>query len=63
MLSQALPRQYWLRFVGCPTGETILERKKTWEMRGSRTSVRETIGFVAGGSGTVIGVCDVIESR
>ena len=42
-----------------PHIDKILDGKKTWEIRGSRTLVRETIGLVASGSGTVIGVCDV----
>jgi hypothetical protein len=35
--------------------------EKTWEIRGSKTSVRETIALVPSGSGTVIGVCDVVD--
>jgi hypothetical protein len=44
-----------------PWIDLILDGKKTWEIRGSRTSVREAIGLVASGSGTVIGVCELIE--
>jgi hypothetical protein len=39
----------------------ILDGTKTWEMRGSRTTIRGTIGLIASGSGTVIGVCDVVD--
>ena len=31
------------------------------EIRGSRTSVRETIGLIPGGAGTVVVVCDLVE--
>jgi hypothetical protein len=44
-----------------PHIDNILDGKKTWEMRGSRTLVRETIGLIASGSGTVIGVCEVVD--
>ena len=44
-----------------PWIDLILGGKKTWEIRGSRTSVRETIGLVPSGSGTVIGVCGVVD--
>ena len=39
----------------------ILAGKKTWEIRGSRTTVRETIGLIPSGSGTVTGVCDLVD--
>ena len=39
----------------------ILDGKKTWELRGSKTYVRETIALVASGSGTVIGVCELVD--
>jgi ASCH domain len=44
-----------------PHIDKILDGKKTWEMRGSRTTIRGTIGLIASGSGTVIGVCDVVD--
>lgn len=44
-----------------PWIDMILDGQKTWEIRGSRTSVRETIGLVASGSGTIIGVCDLVN--
>jgi hypothetical protein len=44
-----------------PWIDLILDGKKTWEIRGARTTVRETIGLVPSGSGTVIGVCDLID--
>lgn len=48
-----LIRQPWI--------DMILDGKKTWEIRGSRTSFRETIALVASGSGSVLGVCDLID--
>ncbi|MGO9775947.1 MAG: ASCH domain-containing protein [Terracidiphilus sp.] len=47
--------------VRSPWIEQILERKKTWEIRGSRTNVRESVGLIRSGSGMIIGVCDVID--
>ena len=48
-----LIRQPWI--------DMILEGMKTWELRGSRTSVRGGIGLIASRSGTVIGVCDLVD--
>ena len=39
----------------------ILDGQKTWEIRGARTSVRGQIGLIASRSGTVIGVCDLVD--
>ena len=44
-----------------PHIDSILQGKKTWEIRGAKTLVRETIGLIASGSGTVIGVCDLVD--
>jgi ASCH domain len=44
-----------------PWIDLILAGKKTWEIRGARTSVRGRIGLVASRSGTVIGVCDLVD--
>lgn len=44
-----------------PWIDMILHGKKTWEIRGSRTSVRGQIGLIASRSGTVIGVCDLVD--
>jgi hypothetical protein len=44
-----------------PWIDMILAGKKTWEMRGARTSIRGRIGLIASRSGTVIGVCDLID--
>lgn len=42
-----------------PWIDKILDGEKTWEIRGSRTSVGGQIGLIASGSGTVVGVCDL----
>jgi len=47
--------------IRSPHIEKILEGKKIWEIRGSRTDVREQVGLVRSGSGTIIGVCDVVD--
>lgn len=44
-----------------PWIDLILDGKKTWEIRGSRTLVRETIGLIPSGSGTVVGVCELVD--
>jgi predicted kinase len=47
--------------IRSPHIEKILDGKKIWEIRGSRTDVREQVGLVRSGSGTIIGVCDVVD--
>lgn len=44
-----------------PWVDLILDGKKTWEIRGSRTAVRGIIGLIPSGSGTVAGVCEVVD--
>ncbi len=39
----------------------ILDGQKTWEIRGARTSARGRVGLIASRSGTVAGVCDLVE--
>jgi len=41
--------------------ELILKGKKTWEIRGAKTAMRGTIGLIPSGSGTIVGVCEVID--
>ena len=45
-----------------PWIDMILDGQKTWEIRGARTSVRGRIGQIASRSGTVVGVCDLVDS-
>ena len=47
--------------IRSPHIEKILDGKKIWEIRGSRTYVRESVGLISSGSGTIIGVCDVVD--
>ena len=44
-----------------PFVDRIIDGKKTWEIRGSRTSVRGPIALIASRSGTVVGVCDLVD--
>ena len=44
-----------------PFVSQILDHHKTWEIRGSRTNIQETIALIASGSGTVVGVCELVE--
>src|SRR5689334_2392522 len=49
MMRALLIRRPWI--------DKILDGKKTWEIRGSRTSMRGRIGLIASRSGSVVGVC------
>ena len=44
-----------------PWIDMILDGQKTWEIRGSRTSITGRIGLVASGSGIVLGVCALVD--
>lgn len=39
----------------------ILAGRKTWEIRGTRTKIRGTIGLIESGSGTIVGCCELID--
>jgi len=39
----------------------ILAGEKTWEIRGSKTKIREPIALIRGGSGLVVGTCDLVD--
>ncbi|HVV47976.1 MAG TPA: ASCH domain-containing protein [Bryobacteraceae bacterium] len=39
--------------------DKVLSGKKTWEIRGSRTLIREAVGLIESGSGRIVGVCEV----
>jgi len=52
MMRALLIRHPWI--------DKILDGEKTWEMRGSKTSIRGTIALIPSGSGTIIGLCDVV---
>ncbi len=44
-----------------PWIDMILTRRKTWEIRGSATSVRGRIALIQSGSGTIVGTCDLAD--
>lgn len=44
-----------------PWIDLVLARRKTWEIRGSATSVRGQIALIQSGSGMVVGVCDLLD--
>ena len=44
-----------------PWVDAILDGKKTWEIRGSRTAIRGTIGLIPSGSGTIAGTCEIVD--
>lgn len=44
-----------------PHIDKILDGKKIWEIRGSRTNIRGPIALIASRSGAVIGVCELID--
>jgi hypothetical protein len=46
-----------------PWIEQILAGRKTWEMRSSRTHTRGRIGLIRQGTGMVVGVADLVDSR
>ena len=41
--------------------DEIFAGRKTWELRGSRTSARGKIGLIESGSGTVVGTCELVD--
>jgi hypothetical protein len=44
-----------------PWIDKILAGKKTWELRGSRTRIRGLIALIQSGTGTVVGVCELVD--
>jgi hypothetical protein len=46
--------------IRSPYGDWILAGSKTWEIRGSSTAKRGRIALIQSGSGTVIGVADLV---
>ena len=43
--------------------DRILAGTKTWEIRGTNTAIRGPIGLIASGSGTIIGLVDLIGTE
>lgn len=46
-----------------PYLDKILSGRKTWEIRGSRTTKSGPIGLIEKGSGYVVGTCELVEIR
>ena len=42
-----------------PWIDLILTGEKVWEIRGSNTKIRGTIALIKGGTGTVVGLCEL----
>lgn len=49
--------------IRSPWVEMILEGKKTWEIRGKKTQVSGKIALIRGGSGLVVGTCNLVEVK
>jgi hypothetical protein len=47
--------------VQTPWVDLILDGVKTWELRGSRTSVRGPIALIRSGSKTIVGTCELVD--
>lgn len=47
--------------IRSPWVEMILDGKKTWEIRGHYTHVRGKIALIRGGSGLIVGTCELVE--
>ena len=47
--------------IKTPWIDKILDGKKTWEIRGSATKIRGRIALVQSGSGTVVGICELVD--
>ena len=46
-----------------PWIDYILEGKKTWEIRGSKTNIRGKIELIQSGSGLVVGSCNIVDCK
>jgi hypothetical protein len=44
-----------------PSIDFIIGGKQTWDIRRSKTTIRGRIALVPSGSGTVTGICDIVE--
>lgn len=47
--------------IKTPWTDLILKGEKTWEIRGSKTNIRGTIGIIESGTGTIVGAVDLID--
>ncbi|MYL71661.1 ASCH domain-containing protein [Halobacillus litoralis] len=46
-----------------PWIDLVLDGEKTWEIRGTNTKQRGTIGLIKSGTGHVFGTVDIVDSR
>lgn len=46
-----------------PWIDYILAGRKTWEIRGRKTDRRGRIALIRSGSGLIVGVCDLVDSK
>jgi hypothetical protein len=47
--------------IRSPYVDWILAGKKTWEIRGRYTHVRGKIALIRGGSGLIVGTCELVD--
>ena len=47
--------------IRSPWVDMILDGKKTWEIRGQNPKLRGEIALIQSGSGTVVGVCELLD--
>ena len=47
--------------IKSPWIESILDGRKTWEIRGSNTKIRGTVALIKSGSGKIFGEVDLID--
>lgn len=46
-----------------PWIDYILDGKKAWEVRGSKTHIRDKIEFIQSSSGLVVGSCEIVDCK
>ena len=44
-----------------PWASMVIAGSKKWEIRGRYTKIRGTVGIIAGGTGTILGVADLVS--
>ncbi|MDT3766147.1 ASCH domain-containing protein [Priestia filamentosa] len=49
--------------IKSPWIELIFQGKKTWEIRGSNTSIRGKIALIKSGTSHILGTVDVVDSK
>lgn len=46
-----------------PWVEHILSGEKTWELRGKNTKIRGPVALIEGGTGTIVGMFNIVDSE